>query len=81
MNNVQCETEVKHSKDFVYSFALIITLVVILAVGGFGYWYFWIRHDFGSAYAQLGISPLPLSVQMEPGISKRLEQLSHEPCY
>ncbi len=81
MQNAPLETGVKRSKDFVYSFALIVTLLLIFAIGGFGYWYFWIRHDLSSAYAQLGISPLPLRVQMEPEVSKRLDQLSHEPCY
>lgn len=52
-----------------------------LAAGGAAYWYYWIRLDFSAVYAQLGISPLPLSVELEPNISKRLEQLRHEPCY
>jgi clan AA aspartic protease (TIGR02281 family) len=81
MKDAQLETKVKHSKDLVYSFALIFSLVVVLAVGGFGYWYFWIKRDFSSVYAQLGISPLPPNVELETEISKRLEQLSHEPCY
>jgi clan AA aspartic protease (TIGR02281 family) len=69
------------SKDFAYSFALIFSIVLTLAGGGFGYWYFWIRHDFGPVYAQLGISALPLHVEAEADISKRLEQLAREPCY
>ena len=81
MTNGQLETEVRRSKDFTYSFALIIGLVLVLAIGGFGYWYFWIRHDFTSTYAQLGIGPLPVNVELETEISKRLEQLGREPCY
>jgi|SRR6516225_12179353 len=81
MTNGQLETEVRRSKDFTYSFALIIGLVLVLAIGGFGYWYFWIRHDFTSTYAQLGIAPLPVNVELETEISKRLEQLGREPCY
>jgi tetratricopeptide (TPR) repeat protein len=81
MTNAQPETAVRRSKDFVYSFALIVSLVVILVIGGFGYWYFWIRRDFSSVYAQLGISSLPVNVELETEISKRLEQLRHEPCY
>jgi predicted aspartyl protease len=69
------------SKDFAYSFALIISVILTLAAGGFGYWYFWIRHDFAPVYAQLGISPLPLYVEAEREISQRLYQLAREPCY
>jgi tetratricopeptide (TPR) repeat protein len=81
MNNAQLEARGRHSKDFVYSLVLIVSLVVMLAVGGLGYWYFWIRRDFSPVYAQLGIAPLPLNVELGPEISKRLEQLNREPCY
>jgi predicted aspartyl protease len=81
MNDAELETGAKHSKDLIYSFAFIFSLVALLAVGGFGYWYFWIRRDFSSVYAQLGISALPPTVELETEISKRLEQLSREPCY
>jgi clan AA aspartic protease (TIGR02281 family) len=81
MNNAQLEARGRHSKDFVYSLVLIVSLVVMLAVGGLGYWYFWIRRDFSPVYAQLGIAPLPLNVELGPEISKRVEQLNREPCY
>lgn len=75
------ETGEKYSKDFLYSFTLIISVVVTLATGGSVYWYYWIKRDFTSVYEQLGILSLPLNVESESEISKRLEQLSHEPCY
>jgi aspartyl protease family protein len=81
MNNEKIETGTRRSKDVLYSLALIIALIVIFAVGGFGYWYFWIRHDFSSTYARLGIAPLPVNVELETEISERLEQLGREPCY
>jgi tetratricopeptide (TPR) repeat protein len=81
MNNEKIETGTRRSKDVLYSLALIIALIVIFAVGGFGYWYFLIRHDFSSTYARLGIAPLPVNVELETEISKRLEQLGREPCY
>jgi len=79
MGNANPETEAGYSKDFLYSFALVILVVAALAVGGGAYWYYWIKRDFSSVYAQLGIQPL--NVESEAEISKRLEQLSHEPCY
>ena len=51
MKDARLETGAKHSKDLMYSIALIFSLVALLAVGGFGYWYFWIRRDFSSVYA------------------------------
>jgi aspartyl protease family protein len=81
MGNANPETKTGYSKDFLYSFALVIFVVAALAVGGGAYWYYWIKRDFSSVYAQLGIQPLPLNVESEAETSKRLEQLSHEPCY
>jgi aspartyl protease family protein len=81
MNNAQLESRGRHSRDFAYSLVLVILLAVMVAVGGLAYWYFWIRRDFGPVYAQLGIAPLPLDVELDSGISKRLEQLNREPCY
>jgi len=79
MNNAQ--SEARHSNDFVYSLVLVISLILMLAVGGLGYWYFWMKRDFSAVYTQLGITPLPVNVELDPEISKRLEQLNREPCY
>jgi aspartyl protease family protein len=81
MDGTNPEAGGRYSKDVLYSCVLIISAVVTLAAGGAAYWYYWIRHDFSAVYAQLGISPLPLDVELESNISKRLEQLRHEPCY
>jgi tetratricopeptide (TPR) repeat protein len=81
MDNANPETGVGYSKDFLYSSVLIISVVAALAVGGGAYWYYWIKRDFSPVYAQLGIQPLPLNVESGEAISKRLEQLSREPCY
>src|SRR5258708_23524187 len=81
MANDQLEARARYSKDLIYSSVLIISVVVTLAAGGFAYWYFWIKRDFNAVYAQLGILPLPFNLQLDTEISKRLEQLSREPCY
>ena len=79
MTNAPLETRARHSKVFIYS--LMVTLVLAALLGGFGYWYFWVWRDFTSVYAQLGILPLPLNVELEGDISKRLQQLSRESCF
>jgi clan AA aspartic protease (TIGR02281 family) len=81
MDGTNPEAGVRYSKDVIYSSVLIISVVVTLAAGGAAYWYYWIRNDFSAVYAQLGISPLPLDVELDSNISKRLEQLRREPCY
>jgi clan AA aspartic protease (TIGR02281 family) len=81
MGNASQEAGPGYSRDFLYSLVLIISAIAAVAVGGSAYWYHWIRHDFSAVYLQLGIPPLPLSIESEGEIARRLEQLSREPCY
>jgi tetratricopeptide (TPR) repeat protein len=58
---------------------MVIALVLIL---GGGYWYYVSRKsEFEAVYAQLGIQPLPSTVERQQQFQARLSQLSREPCY
>src|SRR5690348_16948217 len=59
-----------------------ILIVVALFGGGFLYWYHLSqRPNYAHVYANLGIAPLPPTVELQPQVQNRLDQLSREPCY
>jgi len=57
----------------------IAIVLIIVACGGLYYWYAFLRYS--EVYHQLGISKLPSTLEFQPTIQSRLDQLSHEPCY
>jgi len=64
-------------------FKIVLAVVVIVGLAaGLSYWFFvWRTPNFDDVYSQLGIAPLPSSVERQPQFQKRLDQLSREPCY
>jgi clan AA aspartic protease (TIGR02281 family) len=70
-------------------FVWTISIVAALFGGGFLYWYHReppppippSRPIYADVYANLGIAPLPTTVQHKPQVKNRLDQLSREPCY
>ena len=67
------EPRIGRSKDVIYSVTLIVSVVFTLGFGGFIYWYYWMRTDYSAVNGTLGISPLPLSVQIDSKLSARLD--------
>jgi hypothetical protein len=66
----------------IFPITLIVTLLVLILVGGFAYWYYASQKpEFEAVYAQLGIQPLPSTVERQQRVQARLSQLSREPCY
>jgi aspartyl protease family protein len=65
------------------SFTKIMIGMIVVALfggGGFFYWYSQ-RTNYAHVYASLGIASLPSTVELQPQIQNRLDQLSREPCY
>jgi len=65
-------------------FPIIVTVVttVLLIAGGSLYWYYSSQMpDFAEVYVQLGIRPLPATIERKPPIQSRLAQLAREACY
>ena len=61
---------------------MMMVAVVAVGCGSFYYWYAFLQGpDYTEVYRQLGISKMPLSLELKPAIRARLDQLSHEPCY
>src|SRR5258708_40274970 len=58
---------------------LVITILIATAGGGFFWYYTSKESDFKATYNQLGIQPLPSSVEWQ--VSSRLCQLHREPWY
>src|SRR5260221_14712179 len=56
---------------------LVITILIATAGGGFFWYYTSKESDFKATYNQLGIQPLPSSVEWQ--VSIRLAQLHREP--
>src|SRR5215469_8810817 len=78
----------------IFPITLIVIVLVLVLGGGFGYWYYasqklnHIAKDaprqiprYEAVYAQLGIQPLPSTVEQQQQVQARLSQLSREPCY
>jgi clan AA aspartic protease (TIGR02281 family) len=62
-------------------FAILFLGAAILAVGVW-YWYdISQKSNYTEVYKQLGIKPLPITVERLPQILVRLDQLNREPCY
>jgi len=80
-----------------FPITLIVIVFVLLLSGGFGYRYYSsqkLNHiakdsprqitsapEFEAVYAQLGIQPLPSTVERLQQVQAPLSQLSREPCY
>src|SRR5437660_11605661 len=61
---------------------MVSMIVAVLFGGGFLYWYYQSqRPNYSHVYASLGIASLPPTVELQPQIQNRLDQLSREPCY
>src|SRR5260221_14447822 len=58
---------------------LVITILIATAGGGFFWYYTSKESDFKATYNQLGIQPLPSSVEWQ--VLSRIAQLHPEPCY
>ena len=93
MKNYETST---YSGDNTFYVVLTGTVVVMALAAGFVYWHFMnqaesrmlnlstsraARLDYTMVYNNLGISPLPSSIETLPQIRKRLEQLNREACY
>src|SRR5262245_6272862 len=66
----------------IFPIILIVIVLVLVLGGGFGYWYYASQKpEFEAVYAQLGIQPLPSTVERQQQVQARLSQLSREPCY
>jgi clan AA aspartic protease (TIGR02281 family) len=62
--------------------AAIIVAIVAVGCGGFYYWYTFLQGpNYSEVYRQLGISKMPLALELKPAVRTQLDQLSHEPCY
>jgi tetratricopeptide (TPR) repeat protein len=76
------EIRVPYTEDRTFPITLLIVTVVLALGAGCIYWYHaWQKSDFSPIYAQLGIQPLPITVELQSKIQARLEQLSREACY
>jgi tetratricopeptide (TPR) repeat protein len=60
---------------------IIVILIVLSACVGCGFYYWWISSTYSDVYRRLNIPPLPLTVEIQPGIYDQVSQLSREPCY
>jgi Flp pilus assembly protein TadD len=60
---------------------LVISILLAIAGGGFFWHYTSKESDFEATYNQLGIQPLPSSIEGQQRLSSRLAQLHREPCY
>jgi aspartyl protease family protein len=68
--------------DRIFPITMIVVTVVLILGGGVFYWYYTSQKpDFGAVYAQLGIQPLPTTVERQQPVQNRLAQLSREACY
>ena len=66
----------------IFPITLIVIVLVLVLGGGFGYWYYVSQKpEYEAVYTQLGIQPLPSSVERKERVQARLSQLSREPCY
>src|SRR6266436_5124801 len=63
---------------------IIVSILIVVALfgGGFLYWYnLSQRPNYAHVYANLGIAHLPPTVELQPQVQNRLDQLGREPCY
>ena len=68
--------------DRIFSVALLVITILIPITGGGFFWYYTSKEsDFEATYNQLGIQPLPSTVERQQRVSSRLDQLHREPCY
>jgi aspartyl protease/tetratricopeptide repeat protein len=64
----------------IFPIALIVIVLVLVVGGGLAYWYYASQKpEFEMVYTQLGIQPLPSTVEQR--VQVRLSQLEREPCY
>jgi clan AA aspartic protease (TIGR02281 family) len=69
-------------RDNTFFIALAATILLLGFIAGFLYWrYMPAKVDYARVYEQLGISPLPSSIETLPQIQRRLDQLNREACY
>jgi tetratricopeptide (TPR) repeat protein len=82
---VEADLVVAMSENYenrIFPVALIVITLVLVLVGGFGYWYYASQKlGFETVYAQLEIQPLPSTVERQQHIQAPLSQLTREPCY
>src|ERR1700730_1135973 len=68
--------------DNTFFIAMTVIILFVGLVAGFLYWrYTPAKVDYAIVYEQLGISPLPSSIETLAQIQKRFDQLRREPCY
>src|SRR5437016_10664317 len=68
--------------DRIFSVALLVMTILIAIAGGGFFWYYTSKEsDFEATYNQLGIRPLPSTIEWQQRVSSRLAQLHREPCY
>jgi tetratricopeptide (TPR) repeat protein len=76
------ESRLPHYEDRTFSVTLIVLAVITVLGGGFFYWHnLPPTQDYRGVYAQLGMSPLPETIERQPQFVKQLDQLHREPCY
>jgi tetratricopeptide (TPR) repeat protein len=62
-------------------FTIILVILLVFAAGA-GYWFFLSqKQKYNEVYNQLGIDPLPITLELKEEFRDRLQQLSREPCY
>lgn len=61
--------------------ATVVVMTVLFACLVGGYLYLRSRSTYSDVYKALGISPLPYTMEIQPQIYNRLDELSREPCY
>jgi gag-polyprotein putative aspartyl protease len=68
--------------DRIFPVTLFAVTIVLAVGGGAFYWYHTSKgSEFERVYSQLGIQPLPSSVERQQQVQSRLAQLNREPCY
>jgi aspartyl protease family protein len=59
-----------------------VIILLLVVGGGVAYWYYSSQKpEFEIVYTQLGIQPLPSTVERQQQVQARLSQLNREPCY
>jgi tetratricopeptide (TPR) repeat protein len=68
--------------DRIFPVILLVVSILFAVGGGAFYWYYMSQGPkFGLVYNQLGIQPLPSTIERQQQVQSRLAQLSREACY
>src|SRR5579862_6900466 len=61
--------------------AIVAFVVILVVLFGVCLTYWRTSSAFSEVYRRLNINPLPLTIELQPRVYGRLDQLRREPCY